>query len=79
MRTGAIPSLRDDGAAVNMKGWRAAGGTRERVAYEPSAGRALTQQVTVVGSGPAGEGATPSGGQDPQRAAPTGDRVVDIG
>jgi len=43
------------------------GGTGERVAYEPSAGRAAARFMLVVGSGPAGSGATPNPGQDPQR------------
>src|SRR5439155_1187589 len=58
---------------------RAAGGTGERVAYEPAAGRAAARRPPVVGSGPAGSGATPTPlrgqgplplGQDPPRVGP---------
>jgi len=50
------------GAAGN----RAAGGTGERVAREPLTGRVSRERGQVVGSGPVGERATPTPGQDPQ-------------
>ena len=46
-----------------------AGGTGERVAREPLTGRVRRERVQVVGSGPVGESATPTPGQDPQPLA----------
>src|SRR5207244_11514404 len=46
---------------------RGGGGTGERVAREPSAGRVKLAREPAVGSGPAGERAAPSTGQDPRR------------
>ena len=54
---------------------RAAGGTGERVAREPLTGRVTRERNQVVGSGPVGERATPTRGQDPQRLPLTDDRV----
>jgi len=45
----------------------AAGGTGERVAREPLTGRVAGARSQVVGSGPVGERATPTPGQDPLR------------
>ena len=42
-----------------------AGGTGERVAREPLTGRVNRERSPVVGSGPVGERATPTPGQDP--------------
>src|SRR2546430_12496035 len=42
-----------------------AGGTGERVAREPLTGRVACERSQVVGSGPVGERATPTPGQDP--------------
>jgi len=42
-----------------------AGGTGERVAREPLTGRVARGWLRVVGSGPVGERATPTPGQDP--------------
>jgi hypothetical protein len=56
---------------------RAAGGTGERVAREPVTGRVTRERSQVVGSGPVGERATPTRGQDPQRNVATDDRVND--
>jgi len=56
---------------------RAAGGTGERVAREPLTGRVTSGRTQVVGSGPVGERATPTRGQDPQRAS-TSDDMVNI-
>jgi hypothetical protein len=42
-----------------------AGGTGERVAREPLTGRVARGRLRVVGSGPVGERATPTPGQDP--------------
>src|SRR5438034_2094417 len=44
-----------------------AGGTGERVAREPLTGRVGSERFQVVGSGPVGERATPTPGQDPPR------------
>src|SRR5438552_15610535 len=46
---------------------RAAGGTGERVAREPLTGRVRRERTQVEGSGPVGERATPTPGQDPLR------------
>ena len=54
---------------------RAAGGTGERVAREPLTGRVSRVGDQVVGSGPVGERAAPTRGQDPQRVPVSGDRV----
>ena len=54
---------------------RAAGGTGERVAREPLTGRVTRERNQVVGSGPVGERATPTRGQDPQRVSASDDRV----
>jgi hypothetical protein len=54
---------------------RAAGGTGERVAREPLTGRVTRERSQVVGSGPVGERATPTPGQDPQRGCVSDDRV----
>ena len=63
---------------------RAAGGTGERVAREPLTGRVASDRSQVVGSGPVGERAAPTGlrpqgplplGQDPQRAPDSDGRV----
>jgi len=43
-----------------------AGGTGERVAREPLTGRVSRVRIQVVGSGPVGERATPTPGQDPR-------------
>ena len=42
-----------------------AGGTGERVAREPLTGRVRRGRFLVMGSGPVGERATPTPGQDP--------------
>jgi hypothetical protein len=42
-----------------------AGGTGERVAREPLTGRVTSDWSQVVGSGPVGERAAPTPGQDP--------------
>jgi len=42
-----------------------AGGTGERVVREPLTGRVARERSQVVGSGPVGERATPTPGQDP--------------
>ncbi len=47
----------------------AAGGTGERVAREPLTGRVRNEPSQVVGSGPVGERAAPTPGQDPLRPA----------
>ena len=49
-----------------------AGGTGERVAREPLTGRVSRVRIQVVGSGPVGERATPTPGQDPH----AGQRVL---
>jgi hypothetical protein len=54
---------------------RAAGGTGERVAREPLTGRVGRDRSQVVGSGPVGERAAPTPGQDPQRPTAPDDRV----
>jgi len=46
---------------------RPAGGTGERVAREPLTGRVTSDWSQVVRSGPVGERATPTPGQDPLR------------
>jgi hypothetical protein len=46
-----------------------AGGTGERVAREPLTGRVSRERSQVVGSGPVGESATPTPGQDPPARA----------
>jgi hypothetical protein len=48
----------------------AAGGTGERVAREPLTGRVSRGWSQVVGSGPVGERATPTPGQDPPLLLP---------
>jgi hypothetical protein len=53
----------------------AAGGTGERVAREPLTGRVARERSRVVRSGPVGERATPTPGQDPLRRAVANDRV----
>ncbi len=53
----------------------AAGGTGEWVVREPLTGRVASGRSQVVGSGPVGERATPSRGQDPLRNAASDDRV----
>ena len=53
----------------------AAGGTGERVAREPLTGRVARERPRVVGSGPVGERATPTPGQDPLRTTVATDRV----
>jgi hypothetical protein len=53
----------------------AAGGTGERVAREPLTGRVARERSQVVGSGPVGERATPTPGQDPLRMTASNDRV----
>src|SRR2546430_2192252 len=45
----------------------AAGGTGERVAREPLTGRVRSDRFQVAGSGPVGERAAPTPGQDPLR------------
>jgi hypothetical protein len=42
-----------------------AGGTGERVAREPLTGRVSSERSRVMRSGPVGERATPTPGQDP--------------
>ena len=54
---------------------RAAGGTGERVAREPLTGRVTRERTQVVGSGPVGERAAPTPGQDPQRGCASDDKV----
>ena len=54
---------------------RAAGGTGERVAREPLTGRVSRMRTRVVASGPVGERATPTPGQDPQRTRASDDMV----
>jgi hypothetical protein len=53
----------------------AAGGTGERVVREPLTGRVTRPSNAGVWSGPVGERATPTPGQDPQRARVADDRV----
>jgi hypothetical protein len=43
-----------------------AGGTGERVAREPLTGRVARRPNATLGSGPVGERATPTPGQDPR-------------
>ncbi len=45
-----------------------AGGTGERVAREPLTGRVASERFQVVRSGPVGERAAPTPGQDPHDA-----------
>ena len=47
----------------------------ERVAREPLTGRVTRERSHVVGSGPVGERAAPTPGQDPQRGCSKADRV----
>ena len=54
---------------------RAAGGTGERVAREPLTGRVTRERSQAAGSGPVGERAAPTPGQDPQRGCSKADRV----
>jgi hypothetical protein len=56
-----LPEADDKGPGRG--GW--AGGTGERVAREPLTGRVTSAWFQVVGSGPVGERATPTPGQDP--------------
>jgi len=54
---------------------RVAGGTGERAAREPLTGRVARERTQVVGSGPVGERAAPTPGQDPQRGCASNGRV----
>jgi hypothetical protein len=83
LQAGAVSPLRNHGAAVTYA-IGAAGGTGEWVVREPLTGRVASGRSQVVGSGPVGERATPSGyavrgpcplGQDPLRNAASDDRV----
>ena len=47
-----------------------AGGTGERVAREPLTGRVAAESLRREGSGPVGERATPTPGQDPHTRVP---------
>ena len=53
----------NDETAQRMAG---AGGTGERVAREPLTGRVRHERCQAVRSGPVGERATPTPGQDPR-------------
>ena len=74
LQTDPESSLRDYGPAVTCER-RAAGGTGERVARERLTGRVARELSQAVWSGPVGERATPTRGQDPQRVSASDDRV----